>query len=150
MNKTNINTKHGQSSPRCYSTLIGLIALGLIAGCSSSTQTKEGSSQAEPELSRADSLLGTWQWSEMTSGVQFSTTFQPKGQLAQHFLSLNDGHAKDRLGTWELIGSDSLIIRDAQGPDTLRIVKLSADYLELMRSDSIPLFFERKAEEAAQ
>lgn len=83
----------------------------------------------------------------MTSGVQFSTTFQPKGQLVQHFLSLNDGHAKDRLGTWELLGQDSLIVRDAQGPDTLRIVKLGKDYLELMRPDSIPLFFERKAPE---
>lgn len=125
------------------------LALTLGASCSPSAQTKE-QSEAATEPSRADSLLGTWQWGEMTSGVQFSTTFQPKGQLVQHFLSLNDGHAKDRLGTWELLGQDSLIVRDAQGPDTLRIVKLGKDYLELMRPDSIPLFFERKAPEGAR
>lgn len=134
---------------RLGAKLLGLgLALTLSTSCSPSAQTK-GQSEATPELSRADSLLGTWQWGEMTSGVKFSTTFQPKGQLTQHFVSLNDGHTKDRLGTWELIGSDTLIVRDAQGPDTLHIVKLNDSMLELMRSDSIPLFFERKAPEPA-
>lgn len=140
----------GNTRPQLGSKLLGLgLALTLGASCSPSAQKKE-QSEAATEPSRADSLLGTWQWGEMTSGVQFSTTFQPKGQLVQHFLSLNDGHAKDRLGTWELLGQDSLIVRDAQGSDTLRIVKLEPNLLELMRPDSIPLFFERKAPEGAR
>lgn len=120
------------------------LLLSLCVSCSSSTQKKEQAT--EVELSRVDSLLGTWQWADMTGGVQFSTTFMPKGQLVQHFLSLNDGRSKDRIGTWELLG-DTLVIRDAQGPDSLRVVYLGAERLELMRTDSIPLFFERKKED---
>lgn len=118
------------------------LCLSLCVSCSSSTQKKEQAT--EVELSRVDSLLGTWQWADMTGGVQFSTTFMPKGQLVQHFLSLNDGRSKDRIGTWELIGGDTLVVSDAQGPDTLRILYLGAERLDLMRPDSIPLFFERK------
>lgn len=117
------------------------LCVSLCASCSTSPQTKEQAS--EVGLSRADSLLGTWYLADMTAGVQFSTTFMPQGQLVQHFLSLNDGRSKDRIGTWELLG-DTLVIRDAQGPDSLRIVDLTAERLDLMRSDSIPLFFERK------
>lgn len=113
----------------------------LMVSCSSFSGAKDTSIS---QLARADSLLGTWQWVEVTSGVEFSTTFMPQGQLIQHFRSLNDGYSKNRIGTWQLFGVDTLVIRDAQGADSLCIVKLSEGSLELMRSDSIPLFFECK------